>query len=76
MAEIKQSPEAENILELPVSYEERGIRKGFEQGMERGIELGLVKVARKMLRKGIATELIAELTGLSEEKIKSLENKN
>lgn len=60
MAKIRQSPEAEKLLELPVSYEERGIQKG------------IIKVAKEMLRKGMEKELIAELTGLSLESINEL----
>lgn len=77
MKEIQQSPEAQKLMELPISYEERGIRKGYELGIEKGIERGIEKgiekgierVANEMLQKGIALELIADVTGLSIEKL-------
>ncbi|MEZ7171848.1 hypothetical protein [Sporosarcina sp. OR05] len=46
MKEIQQSPEAQKLMELPISYEERGIRKGYELGIE--------KVANEMKKKGTA----------------------
>ncbi|HEY4600096.1 MAG TPA: hypothetical protein VIG73_02195 [Cerasibacillus sp.] len=36
MEEVKKMDDAEKILELPISYEERGIKKSIEKGVERG----------------------------------------
>ncbi|MEW9674897.1 DUF4351 domain-containing protein [Lentibacillus sp. L22] len=66
--EIKQLPDAEKIMELPISYEERGIEKGKEIGKE----IRTKEVAREMLKKGMSIELIAEVTRLSEQEIKQL----
>ncbi|WP_199794657.1 Rpn family recombination-promoting nuclease/putative transposase [Lentibacillus sp. Marseille-P4043] len=76
MKEIKQMDDAEKILELPISYEERGIEKGKkigEQiGKERGEQSGIKKVAREMLKKGLSIEFIAEVTYLEKSEIQRL----
>lgn len=61
MAEIKKIPEAEEIMELPISYEEKGK------------EIGKKEVAVEMLKKGLETELISEVTHLRLEEIKEIE---
>jgi predicted transposase/invertase (TIGR01784 family) len=47
-------------------------RMGREEGIEEGIELGIQKIAKKMLEKGKPISEIAEMTGLTEDEIKSL----
>jgi hypothetical protein len=64
MKEIKQLDEADRIMELPISYEERG----KELGEERGVK----KVALEMLKKEMPIKLIAELTHLGNEEIERL----
>src|SRR5690625_5177045 len=54
MKEVEKLPEAELLKHLPISYEEKGIKKGRE--IERK------EVAVEMLRKGLDIELIAEVT--------------
>ena len=51
---------------------EEGMKKGMEEGMEKGIEEGVRKTAQKMKEKGMAYEIIAELTGLNKEDIEKL----
>ena len=51
---------------------ERGILKGKEAGIQIGIEKGIEKVALNMLLKKLDEKIVAESTGLSLEKIKSL----
>ena len=55
---------------------ERGMEQGMEQGMERGLEQGIQKglelTALNMLAKGMSTEDVAELTGLTAEVIQQL----
>jgi predicted transposase YdaD len=41
-------------------------------GMEEGMELGIQKIAKKMLEKGKAHSEVSEMTGLTEEEIRSL----
>ena len=59
---------------------ELGLERGLEQGLERGLEQGrtegeaaaTVKLARAMKDKGLETEAIAEITGLSAGEIEML----
>lgn len=44
----------------------------FKKGMEKGIEKGVAEVAKKMKQKGLTSELIAEMTGLSTREIEEL----
>ncbi|MDR1732181.1 MAG: hypothetical protein LBR61_08850 [Synergistaceae bacterium] len=54
---------------------EEGLEEGIEKGREVGIEEGIEKVARNMLaRGGFAPDTVAELTGLSPERIRELAN--
>jgi len=63
---------------------EQGIERGIEQGIERGIERGIkqginkskIEMAQKALKKGLSYEDIADLTGLSVEEIKQIDNAN
>ena len=56
---------------------EKGNKEGWEKGMEKGIEKGIEKnsidIAKKMKQKGLASDLIAEMTGLSIDIIDKLE---
>jgi predicted transposase/invertase (TIGR01784 family) len=63
MEEIKKLDNAEKIMEIPISYEEKGIKKGIEKGIR--------KVAMEMLKDGISVERVARITGLE---IQELEN--
>ena len=49
-----------------------GWEKGMKKGMEKGMEKGLHNTARNMKQKGMATDFIAEMTGLSVDIIESL----
>ena len=72
MKEVEKLPEAEKIMELPISYEEKGIKKGKEIGKKEGEAQGVKKVAIEMLRKGLAVELIAEVTHMNIDEIKKI----
>ncbi|SHH06646.1 conserved hypothetical protein (putative transposase or invertase), partial [Thermosyntropha lipolytica DSM 11003] len=58
---------------------EQGIAKGIEQGIAKGIEQGIEKgkeeAALNALQKGLDIETIAEITGLSVERIEELKKK-
>jgi len=56
MEEVEKLPEADEIMKLPISYEERGVKK----------------VALEMLRKGTSIDFIAEVTHMDVEEIKKL----
>jgi predicted transposase/invertase (TIGR01784 family) len=68
MEEIKQLEDADKILEIPISYEERGIEKGIEKGIR--------KVALEMLKDGIPKERVAKLTGLEKQELEKMHNDN
>lgn len=72
MKEISQSENPEEFTELPISWEERGIRKGLEQGLERGIEQAKREIVLEMLKEGLTIEFIAKMTHLDQEVIKEL----
>ena len=51
---------------------EKGIAEGMEKGMEKGRAEEAIDIAIKMKQKGMASELIVEMTGLSMDIINSL----
>ncbi len=60
--------------DLP-SYEiglEKGMERGMETGIKKGIQEGKVKIAKTMKQEGIEIDLIARITGLSIQVIKTL----
>lgn len=74
--EASKLKNAEEVLELPISYEERGKKIGREEGLEKGLAEGRIKerkeVARNMLNKGLDIELIKDITKLSLDEIEQL----
>jgi predicted transposase/invertase (TIGR01784 family) len=68
-----ETKEAKQVLDLIISYEQRGMEKGMEKGIEKGrkqgVELAKIDIAKKMLAKGFDIDAIHELTGLPIEKI-------
>ena len=54
------------------SIESYAREEGREEGIEQGERLGKLETARKMLSRGMDIALIIDLTGLSEDEIKSL----
>jgi len=46
----------------------------YEEGWEEGREEGLLKTARNLLAKGSSLEFVNEITGLSPETIRDLQN--
>ncbi|WP_413058334.1 Rpn family recombination-promoting nuclease/putative transposase [Sporosarcina sp. 179-K 3D1 HS] len=63
------SPTIKNAFDLEL---ERGIEQGIERGIEQGLEQGVKKVVLEMLKKGLATDLIMEVTHLEESEIEKL----
>ena len=66
--------EKERIAELRQKYimdRTSEIRTAKEIGIKEGMKKGIKDVAKKMLQKNIPMEIISELTGLTEEEIKS-----
>ena len=68
MDEIKHMDEADKIMEIPISYEEKGMKKGIEKG--KGI--GVREVALEMLKRGLTVEFLAEVTNLERKEIEEL----
>ena len=83
LAELKQMAKFEEQSALDCAREEgkeEGREEGWEQGEKIGIEKGkketeqkLKEIAKKLKKQKMSIKQIAEITGLSEEKIKKLE---
>ena len=69
--EIKRMDEADKIMEIPISYEEKGKKIGEKVGKEKGIK----EVAIKMLKEGSSIEFITKVTGLYQEEIEALKER-
>ena len=63
------SPTMEAIF---ARIQENAERVGMEKGIEQGLEKGLEQVVIEMLKKGLTTDLIAEVTHLERAKIEEL----
>jgi hypothetical protein len=55
-----------------MEIKQRGIEEGMKEGLRKGLEKGKLEVARNMLASGIAPDIIAACSGLSQEKIREL----
>ena len=51
---------------------QEGKAQGLQEGKTQGMQQSKIEIAKKMLSKGISLDLITEMTGLSEEEIKTL----
>ncbi|NNV07635.1 Rpn family recombination-promoting nuclease/putative transposase [Geobacillus sp. C56-T2] len=85
-SEVKamETKEREKVLELIISYEQKGKREGLEegvkrgleqgmkQGMEQGMKQGMKRLIQTMAQKGMTAAEIARLVDLSEEEVRSL----
>lgn len=64
------------MLEAKIEGEKQGRAKGraegLAEGMEKGIEKNSIDIAKKMKLKGMSSDLIAEMTGLTINDIESL----
>ena len=61
-----------DIVNAIRTAEKKKFAEGRAEGRAEGIAEGRAEVARKMLDKGMSTELVAEMTGLSLEEVSSL----
>ena len=83
MKEIKKKMDelsSDNFFEnfISVEEDERKIRNtyytnGIEEGEKRGKENALIETAKNLLKVGDSIQKISEVTGLSKQKIKSLQ---
>ena len=60
------------MTSIAQGYKAAAWQEGIELGRQEGIQQGLEKTAKQMLAKGLDTQFISELTGLSEEQLKQL----
>lgn len=51
---------------------EEGKAQGLQEGKAQGMQQSKIEIAKKMLSKGMSLDLVLEMTGLSEEEIKTL----
>ncbi|MCG5026115.1 transposase, partial [Anoxybacillus flavithermus] len=59
-----ETKEKEQVLELLISYEQKGKKEGFKQGMKH--------LVRNMSKKGMTPKEIADLVDLTEEEVHHL----
>lgn len=71
-SELKLYEDSVNAYRDIVNAIRTAEKKKFAEGRAEGIAEGRAEVARKMLDKGMSTELVAEITGLSLEEVSSL----
>ncbi|OQP05719.1 transposase [Geobacillus sp. 46C-IIa] len=73
-SEVKamETKEREKVLELIISYEQKGKKEGMEEGWKRGLEQGMKRLIETMAQKGMTAVEIARLVDLSEEEIRRL----
>lgn len=71
-SELKLYEDSVNAYRDIVNAIRTAEKKKFAEGRAEGIAEGRAEVARKMLDKGMSTELVAEMTGLSLEEVSSL----
>lgn len=70
----------EEFMTIAEALEQIGLERGLERGLQEGQELGLEQgrleamqeVARRLAGRGLAPEVIAEVTGLSEQALRQL----
>ncbi len=80
MKQAKRLNNADEILEIPISYEEIGKEKGKEIGKEIGKKIGKElgreetqnKIALNMLKKGLDIDVIIETTMLNADEVEQL----
>ncbi|RWR11863.1 hypothetical protein QNH23_00030 [Siminovitchia fortis] len=71
MEKSEKQPFENEIMELPISYEEKGKAIGREEGRMEGKK----EIALQMLQKGLSIDLIVEITQLDKEEIEKLRDK-
>ncbi|MEI3612465.1 transposase [Pseudogracilibacillus sp. SO30301A] len=69
---VREFDEAEEIFNLPISYEEKGREKGRREGLKEGLEKGRKEVALEMLKEEVSIEIIKRTTKLTMEEIEKL----
>lgn len=69
-----RTAEKKKYAEGHVDGEAEGLAKGLAKGREEGRTEGITEVAKTMLNKGMSTEIVAEMTGLSVDELQRILN--
>jgi predicted transposase/invertase (TIGR01784 family) len=81
MVECERAEAKEEGIQIGIQMGiEQGIQQGIQQGIEQGIEQGMEQgelstkrlLARNMLSKGLEPNLVAEISGLTEDEVMAL----
>ena len=67
--------ELKTMCDLSTGIYEQGMERGIAQGMERGAENTRRETALSMLKEGLPVDMVARITNLSIEEIKTLHQK-
>ena len=73
MAYEAREAEVRDQLTRLKTAEEKGRKEGIETGMEKGIEKEKIQTAKTAISRGLPTDIIADITGLTIEKIEELQ---
>ncbi len=63
-------------LRIEANSLKKAEHKGREEGREEGIQTRNLEIAKNMLRKGYSLDVVAELTGLSQEELEGLQKES
>ena len=63
---------AQGLQEGKAQGLQEGKAQGLQEGKAQGMQQSKIEIAKKMLSKGMSLDLVLEMTGLSEEEIKTL----
>jgi len=72
MTEIKQMDDSDEIMHLPISWEEKGKKQGKKEGKKEGETEARRKVALEMLKEGFTIDVIEKITLVDREEIAKL----
>lgn len=71
-AQDLEEGKAQGLEEGKAQGLEEGKAQGLQEGKAQGMQQSKIEIAKKMLSKGMSLDLVVEMTGLSEEEIKTL----
>lgn len=74
IAELREKARRDENAAIAYAIE-KGLKQGIEQGIERGAKDKSIEIAKKMLKEKMNIETISNITGLSIEEIKALQQK-
>ena len=82
MAKLKKDDDTFDLSKLPDSFVEygksvgrkEGLKEGMKEGMKEGWAENNIQIAKRMLDKGLSIDLIMEITELTKDKIREIEN--